>query len=471
MALPGLHSPRHIRTRLTLWYVLMLAGVLCLYAAGTAQLLYWDLHAELVHHTIEDIETVEGLLFFGPEGDLRFHDDYHNHPESKQIQERYLEVLSPERRVLFRNDRLGNLSLGGPVFEDEGRGGYSERSDRLADGTHVILVSRRHTLEGHPILIRLAYSTEPVWLQLEQLLMAYLAALPIALAGAGLAGFLLARRALKPLAQMTRHAEEITPDRLGERLPVEHPDDELGQLGRVFNSTLDRLENAFEQMRRFSADASHELRTPLTAIRSVGEVRLQQDASREEYRETIGSMLEEVNRLTRLVDNLLAISRADTGQIQFHRQPVCIMDLARESAAMLEVLVEEKSQRLILEGDEQATVLGDRLILRQAIINILHNAIKFSPVNTSIRVTAARNGQDVQIRIADSGPGIAEEHRDKIFQRFYRVDKARSSETGGNGLGLSIAQWAVQAHQGRITVETPDGPGCVFQIEIPAGAL
>lgn len=467
----GLRSPRHIRTRLALWYSLVLAGILCLYAIGTAALLYWDLRAELVRHAIQDIETVEGLLYFTPAGAMGFHDDYHNHPESKQIQERYLEVFSLTGSVLFKNDRLGNLALGGPVFDSEGQGGYSARSDRLGDGTRVVLVSRRHTAAGRPILIRLAYSVEPIWLQLEQLLMAYLAALPVALACAGLAGFLLARRALEPLAKMTRRAEEITPDRLGERLPVGNPDDELGQLGRVFNSTLDRLESAFEQMRRFTADASHELRTPLTAMRSVGEVRLQRAASREEYRETIGSMLEEVNRLTRLVENLLAISRADSGQVQFHRQPISVMDLARESAAMLEVLVEEKAQHLVLEGDEQAAVMGDRLILRQAIINILHNAIKFSPVNTSIRVSAARNGQDVQIRIADSGPGIAEEDREKIFQRFYRVDKARSSETGGNGLGLSIAQWAVQAHEGKITLETKAGHGCTFQIEIPAGAL
>ncbi len=452
---------------MTLWYVLVLTAVLCLYAAGTAKLLYWDLRSELTRHSIQDIETVEGLLYFVPGGELRFHDDYHNHPESKQIQERYLEVLSPDGRVIFKNDRLGSLALGGPVFDSEGRGGYSARSDRLIDGTRVILVSRRHTTQGHPILLRLAYSLEPIWLQLEQLMVAFLAALPIALACAGVAGFLLARRALEPLAKMTRRAEEITPDRLDERLPVENPEDELGQLGRVFNSTLDRLESSFEQMRRFTADASHELRTPLTAIRSVGEVSLQRNASREEYRETIGSMLEEVNRLTRLVENLLTVSRADAGQVPFQHQPISVMNVVRESAAMLEVLVEEKLQHLVLNGDEQASVLGDRLILRQAIINLLHNAIKFSPVQGSISVTTSKNGAGVRIDIADDGPGISEENREKVFQRFFRVDKARTSELGGAGLGLSIAQWAVQAHGGKITLETHDGPGCLFRIEIP----
>ncbi|HZZ39853.1 MAG TPA: ATP-binding protein, partial [Acidobacteriaceae bacterium] len=418
-----------------------------------------------------DIETVEGLLYFTPDGKLEFRDDYHNHAESKHIQERYLEVLSPDGQVLFRNDRLGDATLGGPVFANEGVGGYSGRTERLADGTRVALVSRRHTMAGRPILIRLAYSMEPIWGQIYQLLLAFLAALPIALAGAGFAGYSLARRALDPLSQMTRRAEQITPDRLHERLPVENPHDELGQMGRVFNDTLDRLENAFDQMRRFTADASHELRTPLTAIRSVGEVGLQRDATREEYREIIGSMLEEANRLTRLVENLLAVSRADAGQVHLQRRPIPVLDLTRESAALLDVLIDEKDQKLQLDGDATATVIGDRLILRQAVVNILHNAIKFSPVHGAISVSTTQDDREVRIRIADSGPGIAEEHRDKVFQRFYRVDSSRSSDTGGTGLGLSIAQWAVQAHGGRITIDNLSGAGCAFQIAIPSGCL
>jgi heavy metal sensor kinase len=467
----GLRSPQHIRSKLTFWYIVVLAGFMCLYAGGTAVLLYWDLHSQLTRHTIEDIETVEGLLYFTSDGLLHFRDDYHNHPESKQIQERYLEVLSPDGRVLFRNDKLGSLMLGGSVFQKEGVGGYSERSDHLSDGTPVILVSRRHMTEGRPILIRLAYSVEPIWSQIRELLLAFLTALPLALAGAGIAGFLMARRALEPLAQMARQAEGITPERLDERLPIGNPLDELGQLGSVFNSTLDRLEAAFEQMRRFAADASHELRTPLTAIRSVGEVRLQREATREEYRETIGSMLEEVNRLTRLVENLLMLSRCDAGQMQLQLQPVRLLDLTRECAGMLDVLAEEKSQHLVIEGDEHATILADPLVLRQAIINVIHNAIKFSQPNTDIKVMASQSGSGVKLRIADHGPGIPHEHRERIFDRFYRVDPARSNRNGGNGLGLSIARWAVHVHHGMLTLDSSPGGGCTFEFEFPTAPL
>ncbi len=167
------------------------------------------------------------------------------------------------------------------------------------------------------------------------------------------------------------------------------------------------------------------------------------------------------------MENLLTISRADAGQYHLQRNPVSILDLTRESAAMLDVLIDEKSQHLHLEGDAGAIVVGDRLILRQAIVNVLHNAIKFSPPEGDISVSVKENGRNVKIRISDSGPGIDEEHHGMVFQRFYRADKARSSETGGAGLGLAIAQWAVEAHGGRITLESVLGSGSTFQLEIP----
>jgi signal transduction histidine kinase len=245
-------------------------------------------------------------------------------------------------------------------------------------------------------------------------------------------------------------------------------DDELGHLSRVFNNLLARLEQSFEQLRRFTADASHELRTPLTAIRSVGEVALQKNGTREEYRDTIGSMLEEVNRLTALVESLLTISRADAGRIQLHPTIFPAMDLAREAAGLFEVLVEEKGQRILVEGDEGVDVRGDRVFLRQALVNIIHNAVKHSPVGGAISVgVRSEAAGSVLIEVVDSGPGIAPEHSDKIFDRFYRADESRSREAGGAGLGLSIAQWSVREHGGNIQLFTAPGTGCRFQIWLP----
>jgi heavy metal sensor kinase len=464
-----LFPPRNVRARLTAWFVLVLAGVVIIYVGGTSVFLFFQLRNQLDRHAIQDLETVEGLLFFTPSGALQLRDDYHNHPESKQVLDRLLEVLAPDGTVLLKNDRLGGRALGGDIFSGEGIGGYSQRTERLSDGTRVRLVSRRHSLAGHLILIRLAYSEEPVWYRLEELLAAALLALPVALAIAGLAGYALARRALAPVERMAKRAEQITPARLHERLPGEDANDELGQLARVFNKMLTRLEQSFEQLRRFTSDASHELRTPLTAIRSVGEVGLQKDGSREEYRDIVGSMLEEVSRLTRLVDSLLTISRADAGQIQFHPSVFPLLDLVKECAGLFEVLMEEKSLKLMVSGDEQATVEGDRLFLRQALVNVLHNAVKYSPAGGTIWVRLrSQGGEKVEVEIADSGPGIPPEHRTKVFDRFYRVEEARSREGGGAGLGLSIAKWAIQAHGGAISLKPTTAPGCSFLIQLPA---
>jgi heavy metal sensor kinase len=362
---------------------------------------------------------------------------------------------------------LGIRELGGRPFAGEGVGGYSERSIRLADGTRARVVSRFHLLDGRSILIRLAHSEEPLYSRLRDLLLASLLVLPLILAVAGLAGYGLARRALSPIEEMARRAKEISPDNLGARLPSDDTDDELGHLARVFNETLARLERAFEQLRRFTSDASHELRTPLAMIRSIGEVGLQKDGSREEYRDLVGSMLEEVNRLTSLTDNLLTISRADSGHIQLHRTILPLMALAREGAALLDVLLEEKSLRFTVEGDEAARVEGDAIFLRHAFVNILHNAVKYSPPGDTISVKIRNEGRNVVIEIQDHGPGIPPEDQSRVFDRFYRVDKARWRESGGAGLGLAIVKWTVEAHGGTIKLKSRPDHGCCFEIIMP----
>lgn len=463
--------PRHLRSRLTLWYVSGLATLLILAWTGTCALLFFQLRAQLDHFSIQEIETVEGLFFFTPNGQLQLRENYHNHPQSKDVIERFVEVLSPRGAVLFRNDRLGSRALGGTPFAGEGVGGYSARSVRLSDGTRVRVVSRMHSLDGRSLLIRLGHSEEPLYANLKDLLLASLAVLPLVLLAAWGAGYGLARRALNPIEQMARRAQEITPEKLDGRLPYDNSDDELGQLARVFNITLARLERAFEQLRRFTSDASHELRTPLAMIRSVGEVGLQKDGARAEYRDIVGSMLEEVNRLTSLVDSLLTISRADSGHIQLHRSAFAAIALAREAAALFEILMEEKSLRVAIVGNEDTQVEGDRVILRQALVNILHNAVKYSPVGgvISIRVQNDNSGH-VAIEIEDRGPGIPLEDQSKVFDRFYRVDKARWRETGGSGLGLSIAKWAVEAHGGSIALASAPDQGCTFRIGLPSAA-
>jgi heavy metal sensor kinase len=291
--------------------------------------------------------------------------------------------------------------------------------------------------------------------------------LPAALVLVGVTGYFVAMRALHPLDSMARRAKQINAEHLNERLVIENLDDELGHLGIAFNETLGRLEHSFGQLKQFTADASHELRTPLTAIRSVGEVALQNGGDTRYHRDVIGSMLEEVYRLTHLVDSLLILSRADSGHLPLERSEVRLLDLATESAVLLEVLAEEKKQSLEIEGDQSLTVVGDPLILRQALVAIIHNAVKYSPTRGHIRVRVGASNGDALVEIHDDGPGIPPEHRAKVFERFYRVDKARTRDDGGGGLGLSIAEWAVRAHGGQIELECDPEPGCTFRIRLP----
>jgi heavy metal sensor kinase len=291
--------------------------------------------------------------------------------------------------------------------------------------------------------------------------------IPLGAALAGLGGYLLARRALAPIGRMAARAESISADRLSERLPVENPDDELGQLATVINRTFARLERSFELLRQFTADASHDLRTPLTALRSVGEVGLREPRTADEYREIVGSMLEETDRLTRLIDSLLAMSRADAGHVKLERETLDLGALAREAATYLGVLAEEKGQQLLVEGEAFVPVVADRLVLRQALVNLIDNAIKYSPANAPIRIQVSARDAHGVIAVCDEGPGIPVEHRERVFDRFHRVDRARARASGGSGLGLAIARWAVEANGGRIELETEEGHGCQFRIVLP----
>ncbi len=458
--------PRSVRTRLTLWYVGVLGGVLVLFVAGTSAVLFWTLRHQLDRRLREDVETVEGLLRLGPDGTLHVGQEARAGDMRTQRPQELIEVRDAQGAVLYRNEVLG-----GTPAPDEGVNGYTERSGRLGDGTRIRLVSRRHSVGARALLVRVAHSEEPLWNEFRRVVLVMLLGLPAGLLVAGLGGYALARRALAPVDAMACRAEEITAERLHARLPVENPDDELGHLARVFNDTLARLEGSFEQLRRFTADASHELRTPLTAIRSVGEVGLQQPAGSVDYRDVFGSMLEEAGRLTRLVDSLLTISRADAGRIELHRASTPLLPLAREAAALVEVLADEKGQQLTVEGDEGASAFVDPLIVRQALVNLIDNGIKYTPAGGWIRVCVEARGNESVVEVSDSGAGIAVEEQGKIFERFYRVEQSRSREGGGAGLGLPIVRWAVEAHGGAVEVKSRPGQGSAFRVKLPAGQV
>jgi heavy metal sensor kinase len=302
--------------------------------------------------------------------------------------------------------------------------------------------------------------------QLREILVVLLGGLPLIVVLAGAGGYVLARRALAPIDQLGAEARRITAERLHERLTVPNDRDEVGRLAGVINDTLARLESSFDQLRRFTADASHELRTPLSVIRGIGEMGLRETRTPAEYKDAIGSMLEEIDRLTRLVETLLRLSRGDAGTVRLSPEALDLGELVRDVAASLAILAEERQQRLTVNAPRGIHVTADRLVLRDAITNVIDNAIKYAPKQSSIEIAVAREGTGAKISVKDEGPGIPREHRDRIFDRFYRIDESRARDMGGTGLGLAIARWSVEANGGRISVESA-GRGSVFRIVLP----
>jgi heavy metal sensor kinase len=291
--------------------------------------------------------------------------------------------------------------------------------------------------------------------------------LPLAVALSAAGGYLIAHRSLSPMSQIGARARQITAESLGGRLPVPNPHDELGQLATVFNATLARLENSFAELRRFTADASHELRTPLTALRAVGEAALRPGAGDpKSLREALSSMLEETRRLTDLVDALLLLARADTGGVSPSLDQVDLTGLVNEVRETLLVLAEEKNQQIEIIA-EQLTIRADRELLRLALLNLVHNAIRYSAEGLMISLRVRRQEANGVVEVIDQGPGIAPEHQQKIFERFYRVDRARSRASGGAGLGLAIARWAIERQGGHVELESEPGRGSLFRIVMP----
>jgi heavy metal sensor kinase len=303
---------------------------------------------------------------------------------------------------------------------------------------------------------------------LRTLLRVFLLSIPGALVLSITGGYFVAGRALAPVSAMAAKSREITAEALSERLPVDNPNDELGRMAMVFNETLGRLQASFERLRNFTGNVSHELRTPLTAIRSVGEVALQSPLDADSLRDVIGSMLEEVDRLTRLVDCMLGLARAEAVPAPVVRENVALADEAAAAFELVRVLADEKRQTVCVNLRRPAVVRGDAAMLRQALLNLLDNAIRYTPPGGQITVTTEHDSSGhVIVEVQDNGPGIAPGDRDRIFERFYRAPVAASGLGRGAGLGLAIARSAIEAAGGRLEYHDAQGGGSRFCIVLP----
>ena len=477
-----------IRARLTLWYTLVLALVLVLLATFS-YLLYGRSLAQRTDSAIVELSSAFATTFAAELADSSGADVPKVAAREAMLEHRFRGTVF----VLF--DSGGNLlasSLDLPTPVDLR---MSPASDFLASPPLRDFASQSNpdpavlrTLPGTKggfrasarqittpagnytlVVLQSLHSQKEL---LEDIRHTFYWAIPVALLLACVGGYFLARQSLAPVAAMASQARSMGAANLHDRLMVKNTRDELGQLALSFNQLLERLEASFEQQRRFVADASHELRTPVAILRGEAEVTLaKNDRSSAEYRETLAVLRDESQRLARIVEDLFTLTRADAGQYPLNLRDTYLDELASQSLVRARSLAAEKNITLKSSFEPELPIHADEALLGRMLLNLLDNAIKYSPPNTTVELTCRREGSVYFIRVADQGEGIPHELQPRIFERFFRADKARSraeTESGGAGLGLSIARWIAEAHHGRLELTRSDSSGSLFTVTLPA---
>lgn len=478
-----LHS---IRARLTAWHTLTLAVVLLAFGALSYAFLA-RLTRERAERALADAARSFAHAFREEVDDDEPVDAAARHAarEFRYSGRRLLVYDRAHRLVAISDSAAVRPELGLAELESPDRTPLRALLDSVERGraVHATLASATGPLRAYAVNVSVAETPYClVVLQLDRSEDVVLAdfrralalAIPLALLLAGLGGYALARRSLAPVVAMSEQAQRIGAESLGERLPVVHARDELGRLAAVFNGLLARLERAFQQQRQFMADASHELRTPVAILRAEGDVALSRaDRSRAEYRESLLVMRDEARRLSRIVDDLFTLARADARQLAPRRAQLYMEELLSDAVRALRSVADAGAVTLAYAPTEEAPFEGDADMLLRAVLNLLDNAVKHTPPGGRVTVELARAGAVYEICVHDTGAGIPPEAQPHVFDRFYRADPVRSrpaggSSTAGAGLGLPIARWIAEAHGGTLRLLSSGPEGSSFVLQLPA---
>ena len=487
-----------VRARLTLWFTGILAATIVLFGGASYALLMRGLWQD-VDATLESVAKAVARAADRPSADVvpPGMDEMLRRFFGPSFTDRFYQFLDPHGRVDPRLPRLGDEPLHiSPNALKNAAEGYATFETMPSNARFPVRVLTFPVAQGGHIVnvLQVGLSLEGLYMARQHFLWALAGLVPLALVLAGGGGWLLARRALRPVDQMTRTARRIEAEHLGKRLNGAEVDDELGRLAKTLNEMLALLEAAFAQVRRFSADASHELKTPLTVLKGEIEVALRNPRDPAEYQQVLASVLEEVESMARLVDDLLLLSRADAGALRWEKQTVEMDRLVEEVAKEGEILGRGKQVQVKIQELEPLVVQGDGQRLKQLLRNLVDNAVKYTPsggqVALSLRRAEGSNApvvdsakpvdrltnqpigistEWVEISVRDTGIGIPPDAVPRIFERFYRVDPARSRETGGAGLGLCIVKTIAEGHGGSIEVESTLGQGSRFSVRLPLG--
>ncbi len=462
-----------IRVRLTFWYAMTLAVILAVSALFSYHYFSHNLREQVDRQVREIARTL---------------DQHHSEVIAASDAEQscagmeslthsnnwgaYLLLRDSSLQEICSSDNLIDRELPfGPVARQQVRW-LNEHLEtvELANGELLRLLSAP-LIENSRLLgvIQVAQELGPLQETIEELRLIYLVVGPFAIFWLCLGCWLLAERTIAPIIEVTEAAQGITADNLSRRLPLGNYQDELSQMVGCLNQMLDRLDKSFRRVRQFSGDASHELRTPLTILRGETEVTLRWAKTPEEFRDMLTSNMEEIDRMERIIESLLTLAKSEVGELTLEMKELSLSDLVQDLYLQSRLLCETKQieVELLLEVEEEIRIRGDDLRLRQMFLNLISNAIKYTPEGGRLEIGLKMVEDSAVIVINDSGIGIPEEHLAHIFDRFYRVDKARNRMDGGTGLGLSIVKWIADAHGGSIQVSSKVQKGSSFSIRLP----
>jgi heavy metal sensor kinase len=456
---------RSLRFRITAWYVVFFSLLFVAFGA----FLHGYLSRALLNRLDEtlDSQAKTAAVMFADEMEEERGDAF------KAAQGVTVNLRMANRVAILAAGQV--LSSTGPIFQREldairargpaGAGQMLVLPELGRHGEHAAVVAA--TARGQSVVVLAIADLEPVAEELFEVRRLLWLSVPLLVALAAVGGYWLASRELAPVGWMAEQARRITGNNLDTRLKIGRAAEEIETLAAAFNELLGRLDQSFESMRRFVADASHELRTPIAIIRGEADVALTRERTPAEYQATLGIVLEEARRLSRLVDDLLNLARADAGHVKLRIEEFYFNDLIAECCRSVQALAAARSIELECHAGEDVSFRGDEDLLRRLVINLLDNAIRYTPAGGRVSASLVAEGPRLRIAISDTGQGIAPEARPHIFDRFYRADKSRSREDGGFGLGLAIAKWIAESHRGTIDLASRPGAGTTFTITLP----
>ncbi len=477
-----------LRLKLTLWHVFILGILLIAFSS----FLYLTLSKSLYRSADNKLRSLAEFIASesaSPTSKFGFGNIDQTLEASMNLRPvgKFIQVLDESGGIGKKSDNLRNIQL--PIslnaLKNASMGLVTFETNRSFSNTPLRIVTLPVAEKDHTMrIVQVASSLEDVEDALNTLLLILVITVPSALIMASLGGQFLAHKALKPVDQITQTARMITSQNLNQRIPPPKVKDEISRLVETFNEMITRLDQSFRQIKQFSSDASHELKTPLTILKGEVEVALRKERTSPEYQQVLTSNLEEINRMGQIVDDLLLLSRTDSGEIQLNREQISLSQVLKETIPQASLLARHKNLRILAAlPEDDVSILGDRLRIRELLLNLIENAIKYTEEGGSVKIhlqrghspsaapgqTEGRQGENgfAEIRVTDTGIGIAKEDQERIFDRFFRVDKARSREQGGSGLGLSICKWIVEAHQGKISVESELEKGSSFIVKLP----